>query len=136
MNKEDYFNFLDTITDVGEELMFPLDTKVYTYKPEGENLFVDNIGEKYNMDDFYTICRSRGTLPQNIHGEDNEVSLIKRMTDYLQNPSKYSDAERTNLYTNIKNYFDSVDTSTLDKENKTLIETMRKLYDSLCTGNN
>ena len=136
MNKEDYFNFLDTVTDVGEELMFPLDTKVYTYKPEGENLFIDNIGEKYNMDDFYTICRSRGTFPQNIQGEDDEVSLIKRMTDYLQNPSKYSDAERVNLYTTIKNYFDAVDTSTLDEGNRSLIETMRKMYDNLCVGNN
>ena len=136
MNKEDYFNFLDTVTDVGEELMFPLDTKVYTYKPEGENLFVDNIGEKYNMDDFYTICRSRGTLPQNIHGKDDEVSLIKRMTDFVQHPDNYSKAEVEKLYVDIKNYFDSVDTSVLDESNKSLVETMRKLYDDLCNSNN
>lgn len=108
ITKEDYYKFLDSVTEPNQSYYFSGSSNILTYKPEPNKaeLFVDSRGNKYTMDDLYPICVFFNAFPlqtinlskQAVNNVPNMEEITEKFNDFVRHMDNYTAQQKAEAY--------------------------------------
>lgn len=142
ITKEDYYKFLDSVTEPNQSYYFSGSSNILTYKPEPNKaeLFVDSRGNKYTMDDLYPICVFFNAFPlqtinlskQAVNNVPNMEEITEKFNDFVRHMDNYTAQQKAEaciaLYNEVNTALNSTDEASLTKDQRRTLEYLKELY--------